>query len=58
MNDYSAALSWYERLFGSPPTFFPNDEEAVWELAEHRYVYIEHRPGAAATPCRPSSSTT
>src|ERR1044072_6259960 len=45
VNDYSAALSWYERLFGSPPTFFPNDEEAVWELAEHRYVYIEHRPG-------------
>ena len=42
--DYPAALEWYERLLGSPPTFFPNDIEAVWELAEHRYVYIEHRP--------------
>lgn len=45
VNDYEAALGWYERLFGSPPTFIPNDTEAVWELAEHRYVYIEHRPG-------------
>jgi len=42
--DYAAALSWYERLLGSEPTFFPNDTEAVWELAEHRYVYIVLRP--------------
>jgi hypothetical protein len=42
--DYTAALEWYERLLGSPPTFFPNDIEAVWELAEHRYVYIVQRP--------------
>ena len=42
--DYAAALKWYERLLGSPPTFLPNDVEAVWELAEHRYVYIEQRP--------------
>jgi hypothetical protein len=31
-------------LFGSPPTFFPTDTEAVWELAEYRSVYIEQRP--------------
>ena len=42
--DYAAALSWYERLLGEVPTFFPNDTEAVWELAEHRYVYIVLRP--------------
>ena len=42
--DYAAALEWYERLLGSEPTFFPHDTEAVWELAEHRYVYIEQRP--------------
>ncbi|GAA3776978.1 VOC family protein [Streptomyces phyllanthi] len=47
VNDYAAALVWYERLLGSPPTFIPNDTEAVWELAEHRYVHIEHRPGRA-----------
>jgi len=42
--DYAAALSWYERLLGSAPTFFPHDTEAVWELAEHRYLYIVQRP--------------
>jgi catechol 2,3-dioxygenase-like lactoylglutathione lyase family enzyme len=42
--DYAAALEWYKRLLGFPPTFIPDDTEAVWELAEHRYVYIEHRP--------------
>jgi hypothetical protein len=42
--DYAAALKWYERLLGAPPTFFPNDTEAVWEVAEHRYVYIVQQP--------------
>jgi len=42
--EYAAALQWHERLLGSPPTFFPTDTEAVWELAEHRYVYIVQRP--------------
>jgi len=42
--DYAAGLKWYERLLGFPPTFFPHDTEAVWELAEHRYVYIVQQP--------------
>lgn len=42
--DYAAALKWYEQLLGSSPTFFPHDTEAVWELAEHRYVYIVQQP--------------
>jgi hypothetical protein len=33
VTDYAAALKWYERLLGSPPTFFPHDKEAMWELA-------------------------
>jgi catechol 2,3-dioxygenase-like lactoylglutathione lyase family enzyme len=41
---YAAALAWYERLFGSPPAFIPDDREAVWELAEHRFVFIELLP--------------
>jgi hypothetical protein len=45
--DYAAALPWYERLLGSSPTFFPHDTEAVWELAEHRYVYIVLQPDHA-----------
>ncbi len=44
VNDYEAALKWYEKLLGSPPAFFPNDTEAVWELAEHRYLYIVLQP--------------
>ncbi|MBA2811114.1 VOC family protein [Streptomyces sp. KM273126] len=42
--DYAAALAWYEVLLGSPPTFVASDTEAVWELAEHRSVFIEQRP--------------
>jgi uncharacterized protein YndB with AHSA1/START domain len=42
--DYPAALTWYERLLGRPPTFHPNDEEAVWEIAPSRSVYVQHRP--------------
>jgi catechol 2,3-dioxygenase-like lactoylglutathione lyase family enzyme len=44
VHDYAAAAAWYERLLGGPPAFLPNDTEAVWELAEHRYVFIEVRP--------------
>ncbi|MFE9958217.1 VOC family protein [Micromonospora sp. NPDC005299] len=44
VRDYRAAAAWYERLLGGPPSFVPNDTEAVWELAEHRYLYIEVRP--------------
>ena len=47
VTDYSRSVAWYERLLGSPPAFLPNATEAVWELAEHRYVYIEHRPARA-----------
>jgi predicted enzyme related to lactoylglutathione lyase len=42
--DYAAALKWYAQLLGSSPTFFPHDKEAVWELAEHRYLYIVQQP--------------
>jgi hypothetical protein len=40
VTDYAAALPWYERIFGAQPSFLPNDTEAVWQVAEHRYVYI------------------
>jgi catechol 2,3-dioxygenase-like lactoylglutathione lyase family enzyme len=44
VRDYTAALAWYERFFGGPPAFVPNDVEAVWEVAAHRYLYIEENP--------------
>jgi hypothetical protein len=40
VTNYAVALPWYERFFGGPPSFLPNDIEAVWEVAEHRYIYI------------------
>ena len=44
VRDYATTLAWYERLLGCPPAFLPNDIEAVWELAEHRYVFIKVLP--------------
>jgi catechol 2,3-dioxygenase-like lactoylglutathione lyase family enzyme len=44
IRDFTAAAAWYERLLGAPPSFLPNDTEAVWELAEQRFLYIVERP--------------
>jgi catechol 2,3-dioxygenase-like lactoylglutathione lyase family enzyme len=51
VGDYDAAKSWYERLLGRESAFTPHATEAVWELAENRYLFIvEDRdaPGGAA----------
>lgn len=47
VRDFPAARDWYVRLFGGPPSFLPHDNEAVWELAGHRHVYIVARPEGA-----------
>jgi catechol 2,3-dioxygenase-like lactoylglutathione lyase family enzyme len=47
VSDYERAVAWYERLLGSAPAFLPNEVEAVWELAENRYVFIEVLPDHA-----------
>jgi catechol 2,3-dioxygenase-like lactoylglutathione lyase family enzyme len=44
VTDYEAARDWYSQLLGSPPSFLPNEVEAVWDLAEHRSVVIEAMP--------------
>jgi catechol 2,3-dioxygenase-like lactoylglutathione lyase family enzyme len=44
VGDYARASAWYERLLGSEPSFLPNETEAVWQLADHRFVYIDVRP--------------
>lgn len=44
VSNYAASAAWYERLFGLPPAFLPNEIEAVWEFAEHRYVFIKVAP--------------
>jgi hypothetical protein len=40
VRDYETAKGWYKRLLGSEPSFVPHDTEGVWELAEHRFLYI------------------
>ena len=47
VRDLAAARAWYARLLGSEPSFLPNDTEAVWEVAEHRFVYIAQDPARA-----------
>jgi catechol 2,3-dioxygenase-like lactoylglutathione lyase family enzyme len=47
IRDIARGREWYERFWGSAPTFLPNDLEAVWEIAEHRYLYIEELPDHA-----------
>jgi hypothetical protein len=47
VTDYVMALPWYEKLLGKPPSFFPTDSEAVWELADHRFLYIVELPQRA-----------
>ena len=38
--DFAAARAWYERLLGAEPSMLPHETEAVWELGEHRHLYI------------------
>lgn len=41
------AAAWYERLFGRPPSFLPNDAEAVWQVAGTASVYVLADPDRA-----------
>lgn len=50
VSDFEAAKPWYEKLLGGAPAFSPHETEAVWELAEHRFLFIVERaenPGGA-----------
>ena len=47
VSDFDAGRSWYQRLLGKEPAFMPHPTEAVWELAESRYLYIVENGDAA-----------
>lgn len=47
VTDFDVALEWYQRLFGCGPSFCPNDREAVWAIADHRWIYIIVEPERA-----------
>jgi len=40
VSDYETAKPWYVRLLGAEPSFLAHATEAVWELAEHRWLFI------------------
>jgi catechol 2,3-dioxygenase-like lactoylglutathione lyase family enzyme len=44
VSDYGLAVDWYSRLLGSEPSFIPDPTEAVWEVAAHRFLYVDIRP--------------
>jgi catechol 2,3-dioxygenase-like lactoylglutathione lyase family enzyme len=43
VRNLAKAQEWYERLLG-PAAFLPDETEAVWQIGEHRYLYIDVRP--------------
>ncbi len=40
VSDYETAKAWYVRLLGAEPSFIAHATEAVWELGEHRFLFI------------------
>jgi catechol 2,3-dioxygenase-like lactoylglutathione lyase family enzyme len=47
VSDHDAARSWYVRVLGAEPTFLASPTESVWELAEHRWLYVKQDPARA-----------
>jgi catechol 2,3-dioxygenase-like lactoylglutathione lyase family enzyme len=47
VSDFDSAVAWFERLLGEPATFKANDSDWVWDLAEHRSIYVQRRPERA-----------
>jgi predicted enzyme related to lactoylglutathione lyase len=44
---YETAKTWYVRLLGSEPSLVASETEAVWELADHRSIFIEENAAHA-----------
>ena len=38
--DFGSTLAWYERLFGTPPDFCPQEGEAVWRVTAHAWLSV------------------
>ena len=43
VSDYPRAVTWFERLLGTPATFEAHETECVWTLSDHGHVYVELR---------------
>jgi len=40
VQDRDAAIEFYERLLGAPPTMLPNEDEAAWQLTGGGWLYV------------------
>lgn len=53
VTDFPRGVAWVERLLGHPKAFDAHETECVFELAEHRYLYVlldpEHAGHALVT---------
>jgi len=47
VSDFERAIAWFEALLGEPATFEAHETESVWDLAEHRSMYVVLRPERA-----------
>ncbi len=47
VKDLEVSIDWYSRLLGCPPSFFPNDIEAVWQVGDGQWLYLIVRPDRA-----------
>lgn len=47
VTDYARGRAWVERLLGRPAAFDAHETECVFELAEHRYLYVALDPAHA-----------
>ena len=48
VSDLDAAIDWYTRFFGQPPTVRVGDE-VLWDIDEHATLFIEPNPEHAGT---------
>ncbi|MBA2952558.1 VOC family protein [Nocardioides sp. MAH-18] len=44
VTDYARSVAWMERLLGRPADFVAHETECVWDVAEHRSVYVVQYP--------------
>ena len=44
VSDRDVAVRWWSAALGSDPVMFPDEHEAVWEVGEHRYVFVRAEP--------------
>jgi catechol 2,3-dioxygenase-like lactoylglutathione lyase family enzyme len=47
VTDYPASVAWYEKVLGAPPAFLAHETEAVFEVLDHAWLYVELLPDHA-----------